>query len=233
MISRSEQVIEQTAVQGKSIDGEPSYIVVEGPIGVGKTTLARKLATSFGSDLLLEGADENPFLDKFYENPGVAAFPTQLFFLLQRARQLEEMKQEDMFSPVRVADFLIEKDRLFAELTLGPDELELYEQVYTNLTLDTPVPDLVVYLQAPVEVLLERIKKRGLKSERLIEAAYLQRLCDSYIQFFYQYNDAPLLIVNAADIDFSNNDDDYQLLYERIKQGQSGRNYFNPTQVAL
>lgn len=233
MSSQSEQVLEQTTIQNDSLEGEPGYIVVEGPIGVGKTTLARKLATSFGSDLLLEGADENPFLEKFYENPEVAAFPTQLFFLLQRARQLEEMKQEDMFSPVRVADFLIEKDRLFAELTLSPDELELYEQVYKNLTLDAPVPDLVVYLQAPVEVLLERIQKRGLKHERYVEAAYLQRLCDSYIQFFYQYNDAPLLIVNAADIDFSNNDDDYQLLYERIKLGQSGRNYFNPTQVAL
>ena len=233
MSSRLEQVIEQKAVQPDLTEGGPSYIVVEGPIGVGKTTLARKLAASFGSDLLLEGADENPFLEKFYDNPNAAALPTQLFFLLQRARQLEEMKQEDMFSPVRVADFLIEKDRLFAELTLDSDELELYEQVYKNLTLDAPVPDLVVYLQAPVDVLLERIKKRGLKHERFIEAAYLQRLSDSYIQFFYQYNDAPLLIVNAADIDFSNNDDDYQLLYQRIKQGQSGRNYFNPTQVAL
>ncbi len=233
MSSRLEQVIEQKAEQPDLTEGGPSYIVVEGPIGVGKTTLARKLAASFGSDLLLEGADENPFLEKFYDNPNAAALPTQLFFLLQRARQLEEMKQEDMFSPVRVADFLIEKDRLFAELTLDSDELELYEQVYKNLTLDAPVPDLVVYLQAPVDVLLERIKKSGLKNERFIEAAYLQRLSDSYIQFFYQYNDAPLLIVNAADIDFSNNDDDYQLLYQRIKQGQSGRNYFNPTQVAL
>jgi len=211
----------------------PAYVVVEGPIGVGKTTLANRLAQSFGSDLLLEGADKNPFLEKFYDDPQAAALPTQLFFLLQRARQLRDMKQEDMFNPVRVADFLIEKDRLFAELTLDTDELDLYEQVYNSLTIDVPSPDLVVYLQAPVETLLERIQKRGLKHERFIEAAYLQRLCDSYIQFFYQYNNAPLLIVNAADIDFANNEDDYQLLHQRITEVQSGRHYFNPTQVAL
>jgi len=211
----------------------PAYIVVEGPIGVGKTTLANRLAESFGSDLLLEGADKNPFLEKFYEDPKAAALPTQLFFLLQRARQLKEMKQGDMFNPVRVADFLIEKDRLFAELTLDDDELSLYEQVYNSLTIDVPRPDLVVYLQAPVEILLERIQSRGLKHERYIEAAYLQRLSDSYIQFFYQYNNAPLLIVNAADIDFANNDADYKLLHQRITEVQSGRHYFNPTKVAL
>jgi len=211
----------------------PDYIVIEGPIGVGKTTLANKLAQSFGSDLLLEGAEKNPFLQKFYDDPIASALPTQLFFLLQRARQLKDMKQEDMFNPVRVADFLIEKDRLFAELTLDSDELDLYEQVYASLTIDIPCPDLVVYLQAPVEVLLERIQQRGLKHERFIEAAYLQRLSDSYIQFFYQYNNAPLLIVNAADIDFANNDDDYQLLHQQIIDVKSGRHYFNPTQVAL
>jgi deoxyadenosine/deoxycytidine kinase len=211
----------------------PGFIVVEGPIGVGKTTLANRLSASFGSDLLLEGADENPFLEKFYDNPRTAALPTQLFFLLQRARQLKEMKQKDMFNPVRVADFLIEKDRLFAELTLDMDELDLYEQVYATLTIDVPQPDLVVYLQAPVEVLLARIQKRGLKHERFIETAYLQRLCDSYVDFFYQYHNAPLLIVNAADIDFANNEADYQLLYRQIIDIQPGRHYFNPTQVAL
>ena len=211
----------------------PGFHALFGPSGVGKTTLANKLARSFGSDLLLEGADENPFLEKFYEDPKAAALPTQLFFLFQRAQQLKEMKQEDMFNPVRVADFLVEKDRLFAELTLGADELELYEQVYANLTIDTPQPDLVVYLQAPVEILLDRIQKRGLRHERFIESAYLQRLCDSYVRFFYQYDDAPLLIVNAADIDFANNEADYQLLYQQIKEVQSGRHYFNPTQVAL
>ena len=224
---------EQDDLVSEASNKAPGYIVVEGPIGVGKTTLANRLAKSFGSDLLLEGADENPFLEKFYDDPNAAALPTQLFFLLQRARQLKEMKQADMFNPVRVADFLIEKDRLFAELTLDSDELDLYEQVYASMTIDVPRPDLVVYLQAPVEVLLERIQKRGLKHERFIEAAYLQRLCDSYIQFFYQYNSAPLLIVNAADIDFANNEGDYNLLYEQIREVKTGRHYFNPTQVAL
>ncbi len=211
----------------------PEFVVIEGPIGVGKTTLAKKLSRSFDSNLLLEGSDDNPFLEKFYENPRAAALPTQLHFLLQRARQLKEMKQEDMFSPVRVADFLIEKDRLFAELTLDDDELDLYEQVYSSLTLDVPKPDLVVYLQAPVEVLLERVQKRGLSHEQLIEAAYLQRLSDAYVSFFYQYNEAPLLIVNAADIDFANNEEDYQLLLERILANRSGRHYFNPSSVIM
>jgi len=207
---------------------KPDFIVVEGPIGVGKTTLAKKLAQSFGSELLLEGAAENPFMSRFYENPRAAALSTQLFFLLQRARQMQEMRQADMFSPVRIADFLMEKDRLFAELTLDEDELKLYEQVYDQLTIDVPEPDLVVYLQAPVEVLLGRIENRGIQHERLIEAAYLQRLSDSYVDFFYHYTDAPLLIVNAAEIDFANNENDYQQLLQRLKSITSGRHYYNP-----
>jgi deoxyadenosine/deoxycytidine kinase len=206
----------------------PGFVVVEGPIGVGKTTLASKLARSFGSDLVLEGAADNPFLEKFYENPEAAALPTQLHFLLQRARQLKEMRQKDMFNPVRVTDFLIEKDRLFAELTLDDDEMDLYEQVYAMQTLDVPKPDLVIYLQASVEVLLDRIRKRGHRYEQLIEAAYLERLSESYVRFFYQYNDAPLLIINAADIDFADNDSDYQLLLDQIRVNRGGRHYFNP-----
>ena len=208
---------------------DPGYIVVEGPIGVGKTTLAKKLAESFGSELLLEGADENPFMAKFYENPRSAALPTQLFFLLQRARQMQELRQGDMFSPVRVSDFLIEKDRLFAELTLDDDELKLYEQIYEQLTFDVPVPDLVIYLQAPVEILLDRVSHRGIKHERLIEASYLQRISDAYIDFFYHYNDAPLLIVNAADIDVASNESDYEQLLSRLRNIKSGRHFFNPT----
>jgi len=207
---------------------KPDFIVVEGPIGVGKTTLAKKLAQSFGSELLLEGAAENPFMSRFYENPKAAALSTQLFFLLQRARQMQEIRQADMFNPVRIADFLMEKDRLFAELTLDEDELKLYEQVYEQLTIDVPEPDLVVYLQAPVEVLLGRIENRGIQHERLIEAAYLQRLSDSYVDFFYHYTDAPLLIVNAAEIDFANNENDYQQLLQRLKSISSGRHYYNP-----
>ena len=206
----------------------PGFVVVEGPIGVGKTTLAKRLAKSLGSNMLLEAAEENPFLEKFYENPRNAALPTQLYFLMQRTRQLKKLKQDDMFNPVRVADFLIQKDRLFAEVILDSDELDLYEQVYSNLTLDIRRPDLVVYLQAPVEVLLERINRRGIKHEKWVEAAYLERLCDAYVRFFYQYNDAPLLIVNAADIDFAHNDDEYELLLEQVLETRSGRHYFNP-----
>jgi len=209
----------------------PDFVVVEGPIGVGKTTLAKRLAKSLGSNMLLEAAEDNPFLEKFYENPRNAALPTQLYFLMQRTRQLKKLKQDDMFNPVRVADFLIQKDRLFAEVTLDSDELDLYEQVYSSLTLDIRRPDLVVYLQAPVEVLLERINRRGIKHEKWVEAAYLERLCDAYVRFFYQYNDAPLLIVNAADINFAHNDDEYELLLQQVLETRSGRHYFNP--VAL
>ena len=206
----------------------PGYIVIEGPIGVGKTTLAKKLADAFSSELLLEGASDNPFISRFYENPRAAALPTQLFFLLQRARQMQELRQGDMFNPVRVADFLIEKDRLFAELTLDDDELQLYEQVYESLTFDVPVPDLVIYLQAPVEILISRIESRGIHYERMIESAYLQNLSDAYVEFFYHYNEAPLLIVNAAEIDFAENENDFQQLLERVKSIRNGRHYFNP-----
>ena len=221
----------QAIDQQPGTDSWPGFVVVEGPIGVGKTTLAKRLAKSLGSNMLLEAAEENPFLEKFYENPRNAALPTQLYFLMQRTRQLKKLKQDDMFNPVRVADFLIQKDRLFAEVILDSDELDLYEQVYSNLTLDIRRPDLVVYLQAPVEVLLERINRRGIKHEKWVEAAYLERLCDAYVRFFYQYNDAPLLIVNAADIDFAHNDDEYELLLEQVLETRSGRHYFNP--VAL
>jgi len=221
----------QAIDQQPGTDSWPGFVVVEGPIGVGKTTLAKRLAKSLGSNMLLEAAEENPFLEKFYENPRNAALPTQLDSLMHRTRQLKQLKQDDMFNPVRVADFLIQKDRLFAEVTLDSDELDLYEQVYSNLTLDIRRPDLVVYLQAPVEVLLARINRRGIKHEKWVEAAYLERLCDAYVRFFYQYNDAPLLIVNAADIDFAHNDDEYKLLLEQVLETRSGRHYFNP--VAL
>lgn len=211
----------------------PDYIVVEGPIGVGKTSLARRLADSFGSDLLLEGADENPFLERFYRNPREAALPTQLFFLFQRARQLQALRQGDIFQPVRVGDFLLEKDRLFARLTLDDDELRLYEQVYRQLTLDAPVPDLVVYLQAPVDILRERIAARGIPHEQVITQDYLQRVVDAYTHLFHFYDAAPLLIVNAADIDLVNSDGDYRCLLDRICSISSGRHYFNPLPLAL
>jgi deoxyadenosine/deoxycytidine kinase len=211
----------------------PDYIVVEGPIGVGKTSLARRLAESFESDLLLEGADENPFLERFYQDPRSGALPAQLFFLLQRARQIEDMRQADMFRPVRVADFLIEKDHLFAELVLDAEELKLYEQVYQHVTIDAPVPDLVIYLQAPEDVLLKRIAKRGIRYERRIDASYLRRLSEAYTRLFHYYEAAPLLIVNAAHIDLVNNDEDYEALLEQIHLTTSGRQYFNPVSAVI
>ncbi len=206
----------------------PRYIVIEGPIGVGKTSLAKRLAEDFGGELLLEGAEENPFLGRFYRNPRHAALPTQLFFLFQRAQQIQALRQSDMFAPIRVADFILEKDRLFAQLTLDDDELQLYEQVYNNITVDAPQPDLVIYLQAPVDVLLNRVQKRGREYERFIETNYLERLVEAYTRFFHHYSATPLLIVNAAAIDLVNNQQDYQLLVERLHKATSGRHYFNP-----
>jgi deoxyadenosine/deoxycytidine kinase len=204
------------------------FITIEGPIGVGKTSLAKRLAESLGYELLLEQADENPFLERFYNDPVGAALPTQLFFLFQRVRQIQDLRQSDLFSPVRVTDFLLEKDRLFAELTLGPDEFRLYEQVYEQVAVDAPTPDLVVYLQAPVDVLAERISRRGLVYEQNIQPDYLRRLNEAYMQFFHRYQAAPLLIVNAASIDPINREADYEQLLERILNAGNGREYFNP-----
>ena len=211
----------------------PGYIVVEGPIGVGKTSLARRLAESFETDLLLESAEDNPFLERFYEDPRSGALPAQLFFLFQRARQIQAMRQADMFQPVRVSDFLMEKDRLFAELTLDADELQLYDQVYNHLTVDAPVPDLVIYLQAPEDVLLKRIAKRGIRYERKIDAGYLRRLSEAYARMFLYYEAAPLLIVNAAHIDLVDNENDFQSLLEQIHITRTGRQYFNPMSATI
>ena len=209
------------------------YIVVEGPIGVGKTSLARRLAESFETDLLLEGAADNPFLERFYRDPRSGALPAQLFFLFQRARQIQDMRQSDMFQPVRVADFLLEKDRLFAELTLDADELQLYNQVYEHVTLDAPVPDLVIYLQAPEDVLLKRIAKRGIRYERMIDATYLRNLSEAYARMFLNYEAAPVLIVNAEHINLVDNDRDYAALLEQIHVTRQGKHYFNPMATVI
>tara|TARA_R110001592_G_scaffold320639_2_gene598739 strand:- start:59710 stop:60396 length:687 start_codon:yes stop_codon:yes gene_type:complete len=207
----------------------PRFIAVEGPIGVGKTTLAKRLANSFNYETLLEQAEDNPFLERFYQDPRAGALPTQLYFLFQRARQIQEIRQGDMFQQVQVADFLIEKDQLFARVTLDDEELKLYQTVYQQLTIDAPKPDLVVYLQAPTDVLLERVQRRGIQSEKLIEADYLRQLNDAYTQFFYYYDDAPLLIVNATDIDLANNEQDYLNLVAYMLGIKSGRHYYNPS----
>jgi deoxyguanosine kinase len=204
------------------------FIVLEGPIGVGKTSLARKLAASLSADTVLEQAAENPFLERFYRNPRVGALPAQLYFLFQRAQQLALLKQHDLFAPVRVADYLLAKDRLFARLTLDEEEFKLYEQVHDKLAIEAPQPDLVVYLQAPVDVLLERIARRGIAYEGLIDRAYLTRLNEAYARFFHEYEATPLLIVNAAAIDPINNPADFDELQLAINRMGPGRLYYNP-----
>jgi deoxyguanosine kinase len=212
----------------KTTDNPHQFIVIEGPIGVGKTSLARRLCTSLEAEAVLEQAAENPFLERFYRNPRDGALPAQLYFLFQRAQQLAALNQQDMFAPTRVGDYLLEKDRLFARVTLDDAEFGLYEQVYTKLDVQPPKPDLVVYLQAPVDVLLERIAKRGIRYEQQIERAYLERLNEAYARFFHEYEAAPLLIVNAASIDPINNQADYDELLSAIQRMKRGRLYYNP-----
>ena len=203
-------------------------VVVEGLIGVGKTSLARKLAAAVGAETVLEEPMENPFLERFYKERRAAAFPAQLYFLFQRARQLSALQQQDLFAPVRIADYMLDKDRLFARIVLDDEEFKLYEQVYSRLAMDAPTPDLVVFLQAPVDILLARIDRRGIPYEKYIDAAYLERLGEAYTRYFHQYTASPLLIVNTAEIDPANNSRDFDDLYDTIRGTQSGRHYVNP-----
>jgi deoxyadenosine/deoxycytidine kinase len=209
------------------------YIAIEGPIGVGKTALAKRLAESLSADLVLEEIDENPFLERFYRDGRSAALPAQMFFLFARARQIEDLRQSDLFSNVRISDYLFTRDRLFAELNLDPEELKLYDQIAENLAVDAPVPDLVIYLQASVDALLQRLMRRNSHYDRFVDRAYLEKLTDAYARFFHEYDDGPLLIVNASQIDPVNNDADYEQLFQQIERTTGGRHFFNPAAAAL
>jgi deoxyadenosine/deoxycytidine kinase len=211
----------------------PQYVAIEGPIGVGKTTLAKKLAALLNYPLLLEPVTENPFLDRFYAEGASQALPTQLFFLLQRAKQVQDMPGNDLLERAIIADFMIEKDDLFATLTLDPAELALYRQIHSSLQLVPPKPDLVIYLQAPARVLQQRVFRRGIDFEQSIHIDYLDALADSYTEFFHYYDDAPVLIVNAAEIDFANNDEHFNALLEQILHMDGTRQFFNPNPTLL
>ncbi len=203
------------------------YVVVEGPIGAGKTSLARVLAHHVGGEELFERPEDNPFLERFYGDMPRFALATQLTFLFQRADQLSGVGQFDMFRQLTVGDFLLDKDPLFARLNLSDAEYLLYEKVYSHLKPQTPTPDLVIYLQAPVDTLIERVHRRGVDFERKISASYLTRLADAYSRYFYAYEAAPLLIVNSERLNFVDNPDHAKLLLARIRSMRGRREFFN------
>ena len=203
------------------------YIVVEGPIGVGKTSLAQRIASRLGGALLLEKPAENPFLEKFYSDIPRYALPTQLFFLFQRANQLQGFAQMDMFTKVTVSDFLLDKDQLFARLTLSDVEYDLYQQIYHHVQPKASPPDLVIYLQASPATLMERVKRRGSAFEQNISEEYLCRLTDSYTRFFYEYEDAPVMMINSENLNFVDSQEDFDLLLQQVEQMRGPREYFN------
>jgi len=203
------------------------YVVVEGPIGAGKTSLARVMGERSGGSLLLEEPDANPFLPGFYQDRARYALPTQLYFLFQRTRQVRALSQSDLFTTGTISDFMLEKDPLFARVTLTDDELTLYDQVYASLKPRAPTPDLVIYLQASPGTLVERVRHRGVPYERGISDEYLVQLAETYARFFYQYEAAPVLIVNSDHLNFVDQPDDLDLLLERIHAMRGPREFFN------
>jgi deoxyadenosine/deoxycytidine kinase len=209
------------------LPGKYRYIVIEGPIGAGKTSLARVMSERAGGSALLEDPDSNPFLPGFYQDRARYALPTQLFFLFQRANQLRALKQPDLFSGLTIADFMLDKDLLFARHTLNDDEFALYRQVYAQLKPQAPVPDLVIYLQASTETLIERVRRRGVPYERSIPDDYLARLAESYARFFYQYDASPVLIVNSDNLNFVDQPGDYDLLLQRVAAMRGPREFFS------
>lgn len=203
------------------------YIVVEGPIGAGKTSLAQRMAERLNGALLLEKPEENPFLEKFYDDIRRHALPTQLFFLFQRANQLQGILQKDMFTKVTVSDFLLDKDQLFARLTLNDAEYDLYQQIYCHLQPQALTPDLVIYLQASPATLIGRVKRRGNAFEENISEEYLWQLTQSYTRFFHQYEDAPVMIINSENLNFVDSQEDFDLLLMQVSQMRGPREYFN------
>ncbi|MEM7405757.1 MAG: deoxynucleoside kinase [Pseudomonadota bacterium] len=216
-----------------ALGGQPRHIAVEGPIGVGKTTLSVALARQLGGETVLEAPAENPFLERFYAQPRAWALPAQLSFLLQRARQARELAQPQLFAPTVVSDFMVEKDALFAELTLDVDEFELYRQVYAEVMGGLPVPDLVIYLHAPLAVLLSRIETRAITYEQAIEADYLARLAGLYGRFFATYDAAPLLVVDTTALDFANADAALERLLQAARQIDRGRRFLDAETLRL
>lgn len=204
------------------------YIVVEGPIGCGKTTLAKKLVERFSVDYLSEKADENPFLERFYQDAPRYALSTQLFFLFQRANQIETLKSRDMAAKPIVADFFLQKDPLFAKLNLDEEEYGLYSKIYEHLQLKVTKPDLVIYLQSPIDALMKRISERNVSYEQEIPRAYIENLSDTYNIFFHNYENAPVLIVNNQKLNILASDDAFELLINRISEIKSQREFFNP-----
>jgi deoxyadenosine/deoxycytidine kinase len=210
------------------MDLKHRYIVVEGPIGVGKTTLTRALSKRFGARTVFEIVEENPFLASFYQDRNKFAFQTQLFFLLSRFKQQQELFQQDLFSKVTISDYLFAKDRIFASITLDPNELSLYERIYQTLGPRVMKPDLVIFLQARLDVLLARIKKRGREFERKFDPEYLAELARTYNDFFHRYDETPLLIINTSDIDFVDNEEDLGELIRALSQIRHGTHYYQP-----
>jgi deoxyadenosine/deoxycytidine kinase len=215
-------------VERRPVELKHRYIVVEGPIGVGKTSLTRELSKRFGARSVLELVEENPFLASFYQDRSKFAFQTQLFFLLSRFKQQQELFQQDLFSQITVSDYLFAKDRIFASITLDPNELALYERIYEQLGPRVLKPDLVIYLTARLEVLLARIKKRGREFERKFDADYLAELARTYNDFFHRYDDTPLLVINTSDIDFVESDADFEELIRALDSIKRGTHYYQP-----
>ena len=229
--------MQKESIDLKQFNKLPKFIAVEGPIGAGKTTLTRLLADSFSYDTFLEQPSENPFLPDFYVNPSQAALGTQLFFLFQRVKQIQELKQDDIFSSNKVSDFLLDKDKLFAKATLSAEELKLYEQIYDYLSIDLPTPDLVIYLQAETKTLYERVMHRGIEMEKTISFDYLELLNETYKEFFFDYNRSPVLIVNSDYLDFQTHENDYNLLLEKLldyfNKPEGSKMYFNPSPTLI